>query len=86
MDAMIQPLTGTSFYVPDAQNLGCWQKLTFIEQAPALNLTHHDSVTDFLYFARNHWRPEVIDQRAANRKMWFDVKFPERKLIEVIHG
>ena len=41
-------------------------------------------VIDFLYFARNHWRPEVIDQRAANRKTWFDTKFPERKLSEVV--
>ena len=31
--------------------------------------------------AKLHWSPEAWTQRAANRKLWMDAKYPERPTI-----
>lgn len=31
--------------------------------------------------ARQHWSPEALEKRAANRKLYMDTKYPETKLI-----
>lgn len=32
-------------------------------------------------YTKEHWSPEALAQRAANRKLFFDKKYPERPFI-----
>jgi hypothetical protein len=79
VDAMILPLTGTSFYIPDEERPECWRKVSFAKEMAPLNLAKHDSVTDFLYYSRSYWSDAVMEQRTKNRKVWFDTKYSEVK-------